>query len=63
MQIPLFIFLLINSLIRIGAPIQAVSSSNVNEKCISLSKLEFEKILAYARAQAIKPLISHAPLP
>ena len=32
--------------IRIGAPIQAVSSSNVNEKCISLFKLEFEKILA-----------------
>ena len=30
--------------IRIGAPIQDASSSKVNAKLISLSKLDFEKI-------------------
>ena len=42
---------------------QAVSSSNVNEKWISLSKFEEEKIGAYANAHAINPFISHEPLP
>ena len=46
-----------------GAPRHAVSSSKVNEKCISLSKLEFEKTGAYANTQAIKPFMSHEPLP
>ena len=46
-----------------GAPIQAVSSSNVNEKLISRSKFDFEKIGAKANVHAINPFISHEPLP
>ena len=35
----------------------------MKEKCISLSKFDFEKVGAYAKAQAINPFISHEPLP
>ena len=57
------ISLFFNSLIRIGAPWHAVSSSKVNEKCISLSRFDFEKIGAKAKVHAMKPFISHEPLP
>ena len=41
----------------------AVSSSNVNEKWISLSKFTDERVGTYASAHAINPFMSHEPLP
>ena len=62
-HIPFLNPLSFSSLINNGAPIHAVSSSNVNEKLISLSKFDFEKTGAKANVHAINPFISHEPLP
>ena len=63
MHIPFLNPLFFSSLINNGAPIPAGSSANVNEKLISLSKFDFEKIGAKANTQAMKPFMSHEPLP
>ena len=62
-QIPSWIFLFLSSLINIGAPKHAVSSSNVKEKWISLFKSTLEKTGANAKVHAINPFISQEPLP
>ena len=62
-QIPFVIFLFFSSLINKGAPIHAVSSSNVREKCISLERFDFENISAKANEQAKNPFMSQEPLP
>ena len=63
MHMPFVIFLFFSSLINKGAPTQAVSSSNVKEKCISRDRFDFEKISAKASEHAKNPFMSHEPLP